>query len=71
VHEDSTSATERIGDLMEVAERLETELASLTPSAAGSAGESEPRILELQQQLRHVRETAAWIERRSSGQVRP
>jgi beta-lactamase regulating signal transducer with metallopeptidase domain len=59
----SAAATERIAALMELSQQLETELAS--------AGESEPRMLELQQQLRHARETAAWIERTSSGRRRP
>lgn len=56
-------ATERISALMLGMERVERELAS--------SGNSEARTLELQQQLRHARETAAWVERESSGQVRP
>lgn len=64
----SASATEQIAALMDDAQRLEREIASL--QLAGR-GESEPRLLELQQQLRHIRETAAWIERESSGQARP
>jgi hypothetical protein len=61
------SATEQIADLMAHAERVERELATLQ----SVAGHAEPRVLNLQQELRHVRETAAWIERRSSGQASP
>ena len=61
------SATQQIADLMLHAERVERELASLQTAA----DDSEAHVLELQQELRHARETAAWIERKSSGQASP
>jgi bla regulator protein BlaR1 len=72
---DSTSeavaATERIAELMRREKQLEAEIAALEVPDARRSTESEVRLLELQQRLRHVRETAAWIERGFSGESRP
>ncbi|HKP63640.1 MAG TPA: M56 family metallopeptidase [Polyangiales bacterium] len=58
--------TERISALLLGMERTEREIAGLDDSDSGAA-----RRIELQQELRHARETADWIERESAGQARP
>jgi beta-lactamase regulating signal transducer with metallopeptidase domain len=64
------TATERIGELVRLEQQLEREI-ELQRTAAQQGGDSAARVLELQQQLRHVRETAAWVERTFVGESSP
>jgi beta-lactamase regulating signal transducer with metallopeptidase domain len=64
------SATERIAELMRAEHALQAEIARSKQPDARRAGDSAARSLELEQQLRHVRETAAWIERSASAEPR-
>jgi beta-lactamase regulating signal transducer with metallopeptidase domain len=61
-----TTPTEQIGGLMRRAAGLERESESLQRAAAAGDRHAEARFSELQQEVRHVRETAAWIERKAS-----
>ena len=70
-HEHAELAMKEIAELMQREQQLEDELALLPLLAAGMPVAEEARVLDLQQQLRHVHESAAWIERRFSGQVVP
>jgi len=64
------SATERIAELMRAEHALQAEIAQLKRPNARRDGDSAARSQELEQQLRHVRETAAWIERSASAESR-
>jgi beta-lactamase regulating signal transducer with metallopeptidase domain len=64
------SATERIAELMRAEHALQAEIARSQRPNARRDGGSAARSQELEQQLRHVRETAAWIERSASAESR-
>ncbi|HET6337460.1 MAG TPA: M56 family metallopeptidase [Polyangiales bacterium] len=65
------TATDRIAELVRREQQLESEIELLQRAAAQHSGDAAARILELQQQLRHVRETAAWVERTFVGESSP